>query len=362
MEILAAHHQWATRPADQRFTSLEAMHEATKRYAAQAEEATRPWSGLTVDAEGDDVVLQGPNGGSATLTHYAFGQLCARAQAPASFLRELPAGTAALALRDRLAARTDGSAQMLFHANGKLVVRALTSENYVRVWNHEVIERTMDAAARFDLVPGRQTMTWDGSPLPPESERPPALYASDHDCFLFMMSRNRGIMDPTGNVMYRGVIIGNSEVGASSLKIMSFLFRDVCANHIIWNARELAEIRLTHRGQIRQRWHNATLTIRKYLDGAASEEEASFRETFLRIGDAATKDDVLDAVFAKRIPGLTRKVLSEGYDATVPDVDGQPHTKWGLAQGLTRYSQTLGHTDERQQIDRGAGKLLSVAF
>lgn len=362
MEIFAASHQWATRPADERFPSLEAMHHATQSYADKAAEAVRPWSDLKVVADDGDVSLSGPTGTPAKLTHYAFNQLAARANAPASFLRTLPAPLAADVLADRLTARPDqrNNAQILFHQNGGLVVRALTTDNYVRIWNHEVIARLVDLSKRFGLVPGRQTFAWDGSPLPPESERPASLYASDHDMFAFLMSSARTMIDPVGQPMHKGVIVQNSEVGDCALKIMGFWFRDVCCNHIIWGARELTEVRLTHVGQIRSRWIDASLTVRRYLDEDTSRDAARFQETTVPI--AGDKNKVLDLVFAKRIPELTRKALAAGFEAVVPEQDGDPRSKWGLAQGLTRFSQTQPYGDERQGLDRAAGKLLQVAF
>lgn len=42
--------------------------------------------------------------------------------------------------------------------------------------------------------------------------------------------------------------------------------------------------------------------------------------------------------------------------------DGDPLTKWGIVQGLTRHSQTLPYADQRTTIDRAAGKILEVRF
>jgi hypothetical protein len=364
MELFQASRQWATRPADQRFASLEDMLAATKGYANQAAEASRSWRDLSVqpDASGTEVQLVGPNGTPATLTHYAFGQLCARAESPAWYLRELPAELAAQNLRTRLAERNaEDKAQLLFHVNGSMVVRAVTSDAYARIWNHEVISRLLELAQLHRLVPARQTFSWGGGELPPESERPPALYASDHDMFAFMMSQERTLIDPVGKALLRGVIVQNSEVGDCALKIMGFYFRDICCNHIIWGARELCEVRLTHVGQIRQRWFDAAVTVRKYFDApVSSEDQARFAEMAVPI--RGTKEEVLDAVFGKRIANLTKRTLAAAYDAVVESEDGDPRSRWGLAQGITRHSQTRPYGDERNELDRAAGKLLQVAF
>ena len=125
-----------------------------------------------------------------------------------------------------------------------------------------------------------------------------ALYASDHDMFAFLMSNDRTIADPTapGTALRRGVIAINSEVGASSLKFMGFMFRDVCANHIIWGAEQLAEVSIRHVGTVNRRMMDAVVSVRRYLDGAESFDTAKFAETQVRIAD--TKEKVLDRLLA----------------------------------------------------------------
>lgn len=361
MELFQAHHQWATRPADERFTSLDQMFEATKAYADQAAEARVPWDSLQVETEGEDLTVSGPAGTPAKLTHYSFGQLATRAEAPASYLRSLPAPLAAENIRHGLASKgSDTQAQLLLHRNGNLVLRAITGDAYTRIWNYEIIDRLRDVSARFGLVPARQTMTWDGSALPSEEDRPPALYASDHDMFVFLMTPSRPIIDPTGQPLFRGIITVNSEVGDCSLKVLGFYFRDICQNHIVWGATQLDEIKLTHVGQIRRRWLEATWGIRRYLDSSTAQDASKLRELGVRI--AGTKEEVLDVLFGKRSLGLTRKALAASYESVVPDQDGDPRTVWGIAQGITRYSQTVPYADERTTLDRAAGKVLAMSF
>lgn len=358
MELFHANAQWSNRPADERFTSLEAMHAATKAYADKAAEAVTPWGDVRVESVGDNMSVTGKSGVQATLTHYAFGQLSARADAPAHYLRQLPGTLAAQNLNYGLKARPQGDAKLLFHQNGGLVLRAATSDTYARVWNHEVIARLIDAANRSGLVPARPTFRQFSGDAP-------ALYASDHDMFAFLMSAEREIKDPTGASLFRGVIAQNSEVGDCALKLMGFYFRDICGNHIIWGAREIAEVKLSHVGRVRQRWADAMIRVRQYMDGAASLEEAKFREASQMILPGTSKDEILDAVFgskAAKSAGITRKALAAGYDAVVPEQDGPANNVWSLVQGFTRASQATPHADDRTELDRQAGKLLQIAF
>lgn len=120
MELFKAHQQWSKRPADERFTSLSALYEATKHYSdsAREREGVRVDSLRVENVEGD-VHLVGRGGTPATITNWAFGQLCSRIGAPASYLRELPATLAAQNLNHGLAAKCretiDATVNLLFH-------------------------------------------------------------------------------------------------------------------------------------------------------------------------------------------------------------------------------------------------------
>lgn len=363
MELYHANRQWATRPEDERFTTLEAMHDATKAYALAAREKEVPWNSLRVQpAENGEIVIVGQAGVPAKLTNYAFGQMAARVKAPAAYLRELPAELAAADLNYGLSQKADGKvARLLFHQNDGLILRAATSDVYGRLWDYEVVERLIDLSARQDLEPAGQTFNWNEENFVADPNAPKALFASDHDLFAFLKSRDRSIADPAGKAnLFRGVIVANSEVGDRALTIMGFYFRDVCCNFIIWGATELATIRYAHVGEIARKWQDAQVTVRRYFDAGTSFEEAKFSEVRRTI--AATKDEVLDAVFGKRIAGLSRKTIDLAYEAVVPEQDGDPRSKWGLAQGITRHARTIPYADARNEIDRAAGKVLEANF
>ena len=360
MELFKANKQWSTRPVDERFTSLQALHDACKHYAESARERDDVRvDSLRVENIDGNVDLVGKGGLPARLTHWAFGQLCARVGAPASYLRDLPATLAAQnlnhGLAQRIADNADALVNLLFHLNGGYVLRALTSDRYERIWNHEVTARLLELAAD-----GWEPALPDvRAELDPDGPRP-ALYASDHDMFAFIRHSQRTINEP-GNPdgLQRGLIAENSEVGASAIKLTRFWYREMCGNHIIWGASDVVELSARHIGNVRDKMSLWSAEVTRYMDESASDDEAKIASSKRRI-IADTKDEVLDALFGKRSIGLSRKVYAAGYDAVVPDHDGDPRTPWGMAQGLTRYSQTMPYADKRTDIDRAAGRLLEA--
>ena len=361
MELFHANRQWASRPVDERFESLEALYRATKAYGDVAREKTDVRFGdVRVENQNDDVVLTGRANVPAKLSHYAFGQLCARVGAPANYLRELPAGMAVSNLNHGLAVRSNASdtrdckLNLLFHQNDGLLLRAVTSDKYARIWNWEVADRLRDMSARG----------WE--PARPDIRKSigdyPALYASDHDMFAFVRNSNLSITERgSDGAVYKGVIVENSEVGASALKLTRFLYREMCGNHIIWGASKVLEISVRHVGDARERWQGYQAQLRAYAEESVSDVEAKIAKSktaFL----GKDKDAVLDALFGKRISGLSRKVIEQGYDAVLPEQDGPANTQWGIVQGLTRFSQSVPYADKRTEIDRAAGKVLEATF
>lgn len=362
MELFVAHRQWASRPADQRFTSLRDMYKACLGYAQHAKTQIVQWNHLRTEAHKDEVLIVGKANVPALMGHYAFGQLCGRVGAPASYLRELPATLASQNLNYGLKAKVEelnrdaADASLLFHpanGGGKWLMRSLMTEKYERVWNHEILERLLTWEQR-----GWKPATPDIRKI---KENDAALYASDHDMFAFLMNEKYVIKEP-GNPkgLKRGFIVMNCEVGGKPIVIMKFLYREMCGNHIIWGASEVEEYRFKHVGSVRERFNVYEAKMLKYMNESASEEEAKIREA-KRVYIGKTKEELLDTLFGKRL-GIAQKTLEAAYDAVLPDEDGDPKTVWGFVQGMTRYSQTLPYTDERHNIDRAAGKVLDFVF
>src|SRR5260221_4860253 len=96
--------QYATRPADERFPSLDALRAAAYADAKACKRADVPLSAIEAIPNGLDVAIRGRSSGlTATLTHWSFAQLASLVHAPAGYLRTLPATLAAQNLNHGLA-------------------------------------------------------------------------------------------------------------------------------------------------------------------------------------------------------------------------------------------------------------------
>lgn len=385
--LYAASSQWSSRPADERFESLESMLAFSRYHRETAREKSFKLNELRVMPQAGNMVLVGPEGGTARLTHYCFGQLSARVGAPAGYLRNLPIGLAAANLECGLRLQDNDTIGVgLFHKNGENVVRAVTSEKYTRIWNADIIERLISlkemgwrvppARPAYEGQPGSRRATeadvlpgaaWDLSVKVGDWIAPAGLYASDHDMFAFMVDENARINDGSGEGLARGFFVSNSEVGAASLKLTRFMYRRVCGNHIVWGAKNVSELKIVHRGAADGRFQREVVAeLRKYSNESASEDEQRIVAA-KRCILGTTKDEVLDMLFGKRI--ASRKVLELAYSvAEMEEAEhaaGSPRSAWGYANGLTRLSQTDSgamYADDRMELDRAAGKVLDLVF
>ena len=383
MNLFKASRQWSTRPADERFWNLQDMLSACEGYRSEAREATINVKDLRVEAQDGEIKLIGKASTPARLTHWSFGQLAGDAGAPAGYLRNLPATLAAQNLNYGLASQSeDREARLLVHSNGDLLVRAITSDRYVRIWNSEALERLIDVLPDgWRVAPARPANgcetriatdadCFNGTLVKPGDLIGPAdLYASDHDMFAFLVNPER-----TVEGLMRGIIVTNSEVGAACFSVTRFLFDHVCSNHIIWAAKDLQEVRIRHIGTadvkaMRQLSVELVAYANEGTDAdhariAAARSMVFANQDSLALGSA--KDQTLEAVlsWASRAKVIVpKKTLAAAYDvAAATPRYGNPNTPWALANGLTEISQQSAFADERAKIDRVAGKILSMAF
>lgn len=369
--LTKASRQWATRPDDQRFPTIQALFDAAKTRALRSAEREYKLGDLRVEPCGDDLLVASPKGAAAP-THWAFGQMCTRVGAPAGYLRKLPATLAAECLNTGLQdpTRRGDEINALVAANGHgPELHAMTSGKYARIWNWEIAGALLALQERqpwwtfptaFKRAGGAAVdRAWG------ESREMPVAFASDHDMFVFLCDYEHGISVPGQDTpLARGFWIENSEVGAGAVHVTTFLFDFVCCNLLVWGAEDVREIKIRHVGNARHRaleTGDMARALKAFAEQSAHrDEERIARAQKLLIAD--TREDVISRLFATRSLGLAKETIE---DAVIVSEEtpryGDPRSVWAVANGLTEVSQRRGYADERAQIDRAAGKVLAFA-
>jgi len=383
--LMQASRQWAIRPADQRFWTLAEVLEHTRLIKSTSFERKSRMDALQFVSEGEEVALQGQNT-KAALGHYSFGQISRLLGAPADYLRTLPTETTASLLNYGLSQYEDKSKQvaLLLRQNGGLHLRAAVSEKYTRIWNCDIISRLSDVLPEgWRPAPARPSGSGDprariateadclqnrmpGLGIKPgDTIAPAGLYASEKDCFLFLVNESNPI-EVDGQTLGRGFFLWNSEVGDQSFGLMTFLYNSVCGNHIVWGASDIQEVNIRHIGNADNKaWGSLRVELKKYGEESTSQYTDGIRKAkALILG--ADKDEVISAIFKQRFSNLSRGEIAGSYQAALDNPqdhgNSNPNSVWGMVQGMTRHAQETRYADSRVRLDRAAGKVLEMAF
>jgi hypothetical protein len=190
--LIQAHDQWAIRPNDERFLSLDEMltHMTTVREESASKITSSRHLTALPDADNKGMQIQ-IDSDVFTPTHWSFGQVCQRANAPAGYLRNLPSPIASDCINYGLLFREVDEMGVLLRSNGENTLRAATGPNYGRIWNSDVVQALVNRFGNGTdgqwKVPGEF-----GKPVPITKQNT-TLFASDRDMFVFLCDETNRI-------------------------------------------------------------------------------------------------------------------------------------------------------------------------
>lgn len=349
-----AHVQWRNRPGDQRFETLEQLRASvhSRRIRSRSTDVDLPR--LAVDDESGQLVLNSEVS-PCIPSHWAFGQLATAVGAPSSYLRTLPLPVLVPCLNHGLKANPERNTLKFMTiapeaGNDELAtLQAVTSPTYGRIWDADCV----DAVARIRERSGgkfHNPLAYVGG-----EQRPSGLYASDHDVFMFMIDRGSLLEAGPRAKLNRGFIVWNSETGAKTFGLMTFLFNVVCGNHIIWGAQDVNKLVIRHTSGGPGRFDSqAEPALRAYCEAS----EKPVLDTIRKAQDylLPTPDKLGD--FAGKFGKFTKSELTEGVRFAKSE-EGECRTLWQLVQGLTAYARGFEYVDTRLDLEKRAGGLLN---
>lgn len=369
--LMQASHQWASRPADQRFLDLNELKARTEQGKLNSTGKVVPTKALHFEPMDDHKGLKiaGQNGVAADITHWSFGQLAGLAKAPAGYLRELPAELVADNLNYGLKFRReiDEVGVLLTRENvmvdgfaspaTRVEMRAATGPNYGRIWNADIaaslVNRFGDGRTGDFRVPGEFGKQVE------ITRNNTTIYGSDRDMFVFLADEEhridmQGRRNGEPGSLARGFFIWNSEVGSTSFGVAMFLFDYVCMNRIVWGVQQFSEIRLRHTVSAPDKWlDNVEPLLMEYANSSAAPVEETIRNA-----QAKKLDSDLDDFLKSR---KFNKSQISAIKATHEAEEGRPiETVWDAVTGVTAYAKTIQYQDDRVAVERAGGKILDL--
>lgn len=363
--------QWLSRPADQRFLSLDdlrtsvwdrAQASVQQTFTSRSVEFFAPEPKVIEDTHKLRIGL--PGGDEMEMSNWSFNQVCSLAKAPAAHYRSLPSQIVADALSYGMRYNREAELVKFYSSNAELL--AATGPDYGRIFDHEVVSAVQQIAGNGTgdsrwKVPG--VLDWRTNiynPDVPITQDTTTLFASDRDVFIFLVDDRNPIEvgklangDP--DLMFRGFYISNSEVGAGSLRLAAFYLRAVCANRILWGVEHFEELTMRHSKLAPARFiEQARPALRSFADGSSAKLiEGVEKAKAVRL--ANDQDEALEFL-AER--GFSRKRSIDIYE-TVEREEGRPaKTAWDFAQGITAVARNEKNNDARVEMEMQARRIL----
>ena len=383
MSIYEPATQWAKRPADERFRSLEQARDRAKADASVSREIPNILVGdIRAVADGNELFLNGKSK-RARLSFGAARNLCQQVGAPHSFLAGLPATLTAQNLNYKLSEKDPKEKVKLYVMEQKddLLLRDITTMKYKRIYHHENLDKLIQLKERFGLKvpPARPAVAGQPTRIATAQDvidgnlvgcfvsigdeiADAGIYLGqgDPELYVVMMS-DRQIKDGTDKGLFRSIILQASETRGTSQEAETCLLRGICGNHIRWGVKNKTRYNTRHVGRARQRAADIlTYNISQFLDASPLAEEQQIQAAKTTIL-GKNVEEVVTYLYVKDIASQKQLkyayALAEAHDSDYAD----PRSVWGMAQGLTRLSQHSVYADERVLVDKAAGRVLSMA-
>lgn len=362
--ITTASNQWASRPSDERYTSLLDMQAFMHNLRRASASKVVPSRQLHVVPDQDNKGLQvfGANGVGYRPTHWAFGQLAtlSGAGSAANYLRKLPSPMAADCINYgmRFLREIEDTGILIRRATeetGDNLFAAATGPQYGRIWNHQIIDALVEKFG--DGVNGQFRVPGEFGKRVEVTKENTTMYASDRDCFIFLADEENRIEMPNrrdgkSGSLARGFYVWNSEVGSASFGIAMFLFDYVCCNRIIWGVKEFRKVTIRHTVSAPDKFIDQVQPILlQYIKSSPM----PVVET-IKAAQAAKLDDA-NAWLAKR---YTVQAAAQ-YQAIHKAEEGRPiESMWDAVTAMTAAARGREHQDRRVQLEAEAGKILDL--
>jgi hypothetical protein len=361
MELMAANEQWSKRPDDERYLSLTDMQQHFDAQRTRSKEGVVASKSLVIQPQGDN---NGLTVNDFSPTNWAFGQLCQFAEAPAKYLRTMPAEIVADCINYGLQfKRNVEDVGVLMEKNGESMLRAMTGPSYGRIWNGEVtaglIKQFGDGRTGDFRVPGEF-----GKAVEIDKQNT-TLYASDRDMWVFLADEEHRIEVPSrrngeAGQLARGFFVWNSEVGSATFGMATFLFDYVCCNRIVWGAAEYQEVRIRHTASAPTKFlEEITPALKTYANSSARsvvEAVAKARSELIATGNPEFRNEAVTKFLADR---FGKHVAATAMKIHELEENRPVETLWDATVAITAYARGIKHQDVRVDLETRAGKLMA---
>lgn len=239
--------------------------------------------------------------------------------------------------------------------------RGFLSDRYRQMDNLEILTRLLP------VIQGLPAVNWDQS----------SLQVTDQKMYLQLVDTSKpkilqaGTHFKTDDVLQRGVVITNSEVGLGSFAIQPLVFRQVCSNGMVITeyAQRKFHVGGRNTGDAGVVWQSDT-------------QKARNETTILEMRDlmiTAMSDEFLDKIAARAEDAAAQKIKGNQVEHTIKNVterfrltgderdamnghflEGGDLSLWGLVNSITRAAQDVESYDRSVEMQAIGGNILAL--
>jgi len=298
--------------------------------------------------EEEGIRLGIPDRGQWYLTDWAHLQLAEKLGIPKKYYERMRNSGKSQLLADNINAWLEGKERRLIRIlDGK--IRAILSDRYRIIDNYDLVFLALDEFKKKETV---------------------AIYRIDlTETMLYLKAVDRTLTASIReeDLVYGGLVLRNSEVGASALRVEPFILRRVCNNGLILQ-HSLKKIHLGRQ----------TLEI-GYIDWSDETRELEDKALWSKVRDIirATFDKQVFEGWVKRL----RESVWIGIEKPIKAVNNivkhlglneeqkqkllmhfSEHTKYGLINAVTNLASETKNVDQQVRLEEFGGKLLETSL
>lgn len=351
---MQASRQWATRPADQRFKTLSDLRHAVHQRRMVSRSVDLDVTTIRAEQRNGTILLNSAIA-ACEPTHWSFGQFSTMIGAPANYLRRLPTDLAVACINDGINRCPRDSAKFMTVVDPDALrpntLQAVTSPTYGRIWDADCVDAVQRIVDRTD---GKfyNPLAYDRAT---GESVPSGLYASDRDVFMFMIDGGSRLEVGPRAKLNRGFFVWNSETGSKTFGLMTFLFNEVCGNHIVWGAQQINKLVIRHSKNGPARFDSdAAPMLQQYAEASAASDEATISRAMEKL---LPKGDELETLLQPF--SFSKAEVRDAVNAAIKE-EGECRTLWDLVQGFTAHAREFDYLDARIDLEKRAGQLLNL--
>lgn len=333
-----------SRPDEQHYPDLKSLRDAAEAQRARCREFEARDTSILFSEDGTSVYFADR---ALALTNYSLSQFSGIAKVPLDVLARVEAPTRASILNQTM------SRERRFRIGlaDEERLRCVLSPNYRRVWDADLL----DMVDRWAVGSGFRPAVPTGGGPNAKGDMRPCLFRGDRSMFLLLVAE-RSCAENLGT-LHRGLMLWNSETGASSLGFAQMTFRAMCSNWLLHGVGGVVEKTARHTSDVGELVCEFERDLRTISDEMTPTEirllERAAQEDFTPGQDAEDVQDRLVTEF--HVP---RKLAVDVVEAAFLPENPSNMSRWGVSNAVASVAKGLPFADERARMMRVAGEIL----